>query len=122
MRCGKSCIAYIQSNISLIHCNPSGGGISGLTLILVLKKFMKYENITVDLYEAEPAFTEIGAGISVWERTRYIFNVLGIAENLNKRAVSPPMTFRKSDTKSPVPFNELQISRTSACLTSRARS
>ncbi|EKM60416.1 uncharacterized protein PHACADRAFT_246354 [Phanerochaete carnosa HHB-10118-sp] len=86
-----------------------GGGIGGLTLALVLKKFMTSSTFTVDLYEAEPSFTEIGAGITVWQRTRSVFASLGLQATLENRALSPPMTLRKSDTKEPFVFHTLVI-------------
>lgn len=89
----------------------SGGGISGLSLALVLKKFMTSSTLTVDLYEAESAFTEVGAGITVWQRTRSIFASLGLQAALDNRAVSPPMKMRKSDTKEPFAFHTLVIPR-----------
>jgi salicylate hydroxylase len=98
-----------------VHCTTelvlSGGGLGGLTLALVLKKYMVSPNITIDLYEAEPAFVEIGAGITLWQRTRLILNALGLADILEKRAVSPPLTFRKSDTKAPFSFYNLVVPR-----------
>ncbi|EKM60412.1 uncharacterized protein PHACADRAFT_203617 [Phanerochaete carnosa HHB-10118-sp] len=84
-----------------------GGGISGLSLALVLKKFMAPSKLSVDLYEAEPTFTEIGAGITVWHRTRSVFASLGLQAALENRALSPPMTLRKSDTKEPFVFGAL---------------
>ena len=89
----------------------SGGGIGGLSLALVLKKFMAPSALAVDLYEAESEFTEMGAGITVWQRTRSIFASLDLQGALENRAVSPPLTLRKSDTKEPFAFHTLVIPR-----------
>ena len=58
---------------------PSGGGIGGLTLAYALSKS---PDIHVDIYEAASKFTEIGAGIGVWWRTRQILKSLGLEEDL----------------------------------------
>ncbi|KAL5530919.1 hypothetical protein ACEPAG_3795 [Sanghuangporus baumii] len=85
-----------------IHVAICGGGIGGLSLAVVLGKYC--DDIHVDLYEALPEFTEIGAGISVWKRTWFIMQELGLDEMLGKMAVQPPFDelrpgfcFRKSD-------------------------
>jgi salicylate hydroxylase len=57
----------------------SGGGIGGLTLAYALSKS---SDIHVDVYEAASKFTEIGAGIGVWWRTRQILKSLGLEEDL----------------------------------------
>lgn len=93
-----------------------GGGISGLALALVLKTFANPEALAFDLYEAGSAFTEIGAGITVWHRTRSIFSALGLQAALKDRAVSPPFTLRKSDTKDPFAFHTLTIPHGSMAL------
>ncbi|GJE90596.1 FAD/NAD-binding domain-containing protein [Phanerochaete sordida] len=93
-----------------------GGGISGLSLALVLKRFASPEALTLDIYEAGPVFTEIGAGITVWHRTRSIFASLGIEEALKNRVVSPPFTLRKSDTKEPFGFHTMDIPHGSMAL------
>ena len=67
----------------------SGGGPGGLALAVVLGKFGA--NVDIDLYEALPQFTEIGAGISVWKRTWFIIKALGLDETLGKLAVRPPV-------------------------------
>ena len=61
--------------------SPSGGGVGGLTLAFALSKS---PNIRVDVYEAASKFTEIGAGISVWWRTRQVLKSLGLEEDVNR--------------------------------------
>jgi hypothetical protein len=56
----------------------SGGGIGGLTLAFALSKS---PDISVDIYEAASKFTEIGAGIGVWWRTRQVLKSLGLEED-----------------------------------------
>ncbi|EJC99819.1 FAD/NAD-binding domain-containing protein [Fomitiporia mediterranea MF3/22] len=79
-----------------------GGGIGGLSLAVIIGKHCK--DVKIDLFEALPQFTEIGAGISVWKRTWFIMKELGLDETLGKMAVEPPvdeikpsLCFRKSD-------------------------
>lgn len=78
-----------------------------------MKKYITGSNITVDLYEAGAEFNEVGAGITLWERTRSIFRILSLAEAIEQRAVSPPFTYRKSDTKEPFSFHKMEIPRAS---------
>ena len=72
-----------------VRCLISGGGIGGLSLAVVLGKFCR--DIEIDLYETLPRFTEIGAGISVWKRTWFIMQELGLDQILGKMAVQPPV-------------------------------
>ena len=67
----------------------SGGGVGGLSLAVVLGKYCS--DINIDLYEALPQFTEIGAGISIWKRTWVILKELGLDVGLEKLAVEPPV-------------------------------
>ena len=71
----------------------SGGGIGGLTLAAVLGRFA--QDIHVDIYESDPEFNEIGAGISVWRRTWRIMEIVGLDKALLELAINPP-----SDIKS----------------------
>jgi len=59
--------------------NTSGGGIGGLTLAFALSKSPE---IQVDVYEAASKFTEIGAGIALWWRTRQVLKSLGLEEDI----------------------------------------
>lgn len=86
-----------------------GGGIGGLFLALVLKKYAGSKNLVVDIYEAGPKFTEIGAGITIWGRSRSLINTVGLGDALEKRAVVPSMTFRKSDTQEPFEWHNLFV-------------
>ncbi|EJC99781.1 FAD/NAD-binding domain-containing protein [Fomitiporia mediterranea MF3/22] len=79
-----------------------GGGIGGLSLAVVIGKYCK--DVEIDLFEGLPQFTEIGAGISVWKRTWFIMQELGLDETLGKLALEPPVDeikpgfcYRKSD-------------------------
>ncbi|THH03321.1 hypothetical protein EW145_g6353 [Phellinidium pouzarii] len=85
--------------INLAIC---GGGPGGLALAVVLNKYCN--DIHIDLYESASQFTEIGAGISVWMRTWFIMQSLGLDASLGEMAVQPPVNepkpgfvFRKSD-------------------------
>ncbi|KAK7682311.1 hypothetical protein QCA50_014514 [Cerrena zonata] len=94
----------------------AGGGIAGLTLALVLKKFKNDKNIVIDLYEARHKFSESGAGITAWLRTRSIFDTLGLGENFEKRTASPRMMFRKGNNQDPFFFYEFEVPHGSATL------
>lgn len=50
-----------------------------MTLAYALSKF---PDIRVDVYEAASKFTEIGAGIGVWWRTRQVLKSLGLEEDI----------------------------------------
>lgn len=86
-----------------------GGGIGGLFLALVLKKLASSPKLTVDVYEAESAFAEVSAGITLWQRTRSIFSSFGLGGALDNRIISPPLILRKSDTKKPLTFHTFDI-------------
>lgn len=87
----------------------SGGGIGGLCLAVVLKKFIGTKDITIDVYEADAKFAELGTGVTIWERTRSILRTLGMADAFDRRMVSAPVTFRKSDTQEPFDFHNLVV-------------
>jgi hypothetical protein len=57
----------------------SGGGVGGLTLAYALSRS---PDIRIDVYEAASKFTEIGAGIGVWWRTRQVLKYLGLEEDI----------------------------------------
>ncbi|KAI0294489.1 salicylate hydroxylase [Multifurca ochricompacta] len=61
-------------------CIPhSGGGVGGLTVAYALSKS---PHIHIDIYEAASKFTEIGAGINVWWRTRQVLKTLGLEDDV----------------------------------------
>ncbi|KAK7693984.1 hypothetical protein QCA50_003559 [Cerrena zonata] len=84
-----------------------GGGIGGLALALILKRFAGAKPLAVDLYEAESDFTEIGAGITLWDRPRSIFYELGLEDELKPLIRDGGLVCRKSDTPQPFVFHEL---------------
>jgi NAD(P)-binding Rossmann-like domain len=63
----------------LIQLLLSGGGVGGLTLAYALSKS---PDIRIDVYEAASKFTEIGAGIGVWWRTKQVLTSLGLEEDI----------------------------------------
>jgi len=90
----------VSKNIRVAIC---GGGIGGLSLAVVLQKFSK-KDIQIDLYEAKDKFAEIGAGLTIWKRTWYIIQALGLDKALGEMAIQPPVeeptpsfTFRRAD-------------------------
>lgn len=65
----------------------SGGGIGGLTLAAVLNKNC---DILVDIYEAKPVISTIGAGIAIWKRSWQVLQDLGLEEEIAKRKLPLP--------------------------------
>ncbi|KZV60918.1 FAD/NAD(P)-binding domain-containing protein [Peniophora sp. CONT] len=56
-----------------------GGGPGGLALAISISKFSHPKApIVVDLYEAQPEIGTVGAGITIWPRTRALLNELGV--------------------------------------------
>ncbi|KAF8438428.1 hypothetical protein L210DRAFT_3761357 [Boletus edulis BED1] len=87
--------------MSTLHVSICGGGIGGLTLAVVVGK---YGTHPVEIFEAGPTITTIGAGISFFGRTMDIMKDLGLYDELVKMAIGPPQEnigpiFRKSDQK-----------------------
>lgn len=67
----------------------SGGGIGGLALAIVLYKYSN-SSLCIDLYESTAEFSQVGAGVTIWERTWYIFKLLGLDEDLEDAGVMLP--------------------------------
>lgn len=67
----------------------------------------KHGNLPVEIFEAGPAITTVGAGISFFGRTMDIMEEMGLYDELVQMAIGPPkentgsLTFR--------PFINLQI-------------
>lgn len=59
-----------------------GAGIVGLTLAVALNAFDKDHKFAVDIYEATPELSEIGAGINVWPRIWQILKEIGLEHTL----------------------------------------
>ena len=60
----------------------SGGGPGGLALAMAISKFNDPNNpVAVDLYESQPSIGTVGAGISVWPRTRALLKQLGLMKH-----------------------------------------
>ncbi|EPS95228.1 hypothetical protein FOMPIDRAFT_1054391 [Fomitopsis schrenkii] len=84
-----------------------GAGIAGLALATVLGKYEQKESpLEVDIYERHPGITTFGAGISVWQRTWRVMQLLGIDDQLAqaserppKREVGPGFIYRRADRK-----------------------
>lgn len=67
-----------------------GAGIVGLTLAVALNEFDKDRKFAIDIYEATPELSEIGAGINVWPRTWQILKQFGLEETLTPLFDHPP--------------------------------
>ncbi|KAF8656075.1 hypothetical protein AX16_002775 [Volvariella volvacea WC 439] len=93
------------------HVAICGGGIGGLATAVA---FAKYPDITVDIYEAAPKFSEVGAGIGVWPRIWKTLAKLGIDEELAQVTALKPtynevdtFIFRKADQPEGLDFYKL---------------
>ncbi|KDQ57219.1 hypothetical protein JAAARDRAFT_157371 [Jaapia argillacea MUCL 33604] len=88
-----------------------GGGVGGLTFAVALSG---YPDIAVDIYEAANTFTEMGAGIGMWPRTRKIMRSLGLEDGVKKLGKctefgqsAPVFHYRKSDQPEGFDFFDL---------------
>ncbi|KAF9239489.1 hypothetical protein BU15DRAFT_61993 [Melanogaster broomeanus] len=83
---------------STFRVSICGGGIGGLTLALVIGK---YSTIPVDVFEAGPQITTVGAGITLSGTTMDVMKELGLYEEFLQVAVvfqeNTGPIFRKSD-------------------------
>lgn len=70
-----------------IHAYHRGGGIAGLTFALALCKGC--HDVVIDVYEAGPKFSEVGAGLNMWPRVLEIFRDFGIEDDLKQYVESP---------------------------------
>lgn len=68
----------------------SGAGLAGLTLAVALDAFDKDQKFAIDIYEAAPELSEIGAGIVVWPRTIKMMEQFGVADTLIPFLDRPP--------------------------------
>jgi hypothetical protein len=66
----------------------SGAGIGGLALAITVGKFNP--NLVVDLYEAGPEISTVGAGISLWKRAWEIAEYIGLDQALLEKSMSSP--------------------------------
>ena len=63
---------------------------AGLTAAIAISHFSSgRKDIVIDLYEASPTFTEVGAGIGMYRRTWRVVKALGLEEGLRKVAKAP---------------------------------
>jgi salicylate hydroxylase len=86
---------------STFHVSICGGGIGGLTLALVIGK---YGNLPVEIFEAGPTITTIGAGIGFFKSALDIMKDMQLYDEVIKMAIEPPKEndgpcFRKSDQR-----------------------
>jgi hypothetical protein len=73
---------YFDPNFLL----TSGAGIGGLVLAIVIGKFNP--NLAIDLYEAGPEISTVGAGIGIWRRTWDIAQDMGLDQVLFEKSLS----------------------------------
>lgn len=80
-------------------CDPttdivrSGCGISGLALAAFISKFSEQTSggrIAVDIYEAKPEVSTIGAGVAIWKRSWQVLQGLGFEEEIVKKGFKVP--------------------------------
>lgn len=76
---------------STLTCAHSGAGIAGLALATVLGKYEQKDSpLEVNIYERHTGITTFGAGISVWQRTWRVMQLLGIDDQLARASERPP--------------------------------
>ena len=81
VQCNVGRLAHTLTQI--VTC--SGAGIAGLALATVLGRFVPKESpLEVNIYERHTGITTFGAGISVWQRTWRVMQLLGIDDQLAK--------------------------------------
>ncbi|KAH9920776.1 uncharacterized protein B0H18DRAFT_1086308 [Fomitopsis serialis] len=82
-----------------------GAGIAGLALATVLGKYEQKDSpLEVTIYERQPEMAVFGAGISVWQRTWRVMQLLGIDDQLARaserppvKAIGPGFVYRRAD-------------------------
>ncbi|KAJ7717963.1 hypothetical protein B0H16DRAFT_1798522 [Mycena metata] len=84
-----------------------GCGISGLSVAAFISNFGKdtsQARIAVDIYEAKPEVSTLGAGVAIWKRSWQVLQNLGFEEDIVAKGFKVPKdgesrgpTFRKSD-------------------------
>ncbi|KAF7350707.1 FAD NAD-binding domain-containing protein [Mycena sanguinolenta] len=85
----------------------AGCGIGGLALAAFINSFTQErhgDRIAIDIYEAKPEVSTIGAGVAIWKRSWRVLQDLGFEEEIVKRGFKVPKDgesrgpiFRKSD-------------------------
>ncbi|GJE93249.1 FAD-dependent monooxygenase [Phanerochaete sordida] len=84
-----------MANDHKFHIAIVGGGIVGLTFAIALHK--SGAPVDVDIYEAAPAFGEVGAGMAFLPRMWDAMRVLGLEEQLRpKTGAGKPFRFSKA--------------------------
>ncbi|KAJ6530259.1 hypothetical protein B0H19DRAFT_1384735 [Mycena capillaripes] len=85
----------------------SGCGIGGLALAAFISRLTEENSksrIAVDIYEAKPEVSTIGAGVAIWKRSWQVLQDLGFEEDIVKKGFKVPKdgesrgpVFRKSN-------------------------
>ncbi|KAI0261374.1 hypothetical protein BC834DRAFT_1008528, partial [Gloeopeniophorella convolvens] len=66
-----------------------GAGPAGVTLAAAIARYADPAHpIAVDLYDSAPAIGTVGAGIALWQRTRWVLNEMGLMDRLAKDLAS----------------------------------
>ncbi|KAF7333435.1 FAD NAD-binding domain-containing protein [Mycena venus] len=71
----------------------AGCGIGGLALAAFISRFTKENSdgrITVDIYEAKPEVSTIGAGVAIWKRSWQVLQDLGFEAEFIKKGFKVP--------------------------------
>ncbi|KAJ7080838.1 FAD/NAD-binding domain-containing protein [Mycena epipterygia] len=84
-----------------------GCGIGGLALAAFINRFTEENSagrLAVDIYEAKPEISTLGAGVAIWKRSWQVLQDLGFEEDIVKKGFKVPQDrefrgpiFRKSD-------------------------
>ncbi|KAF9051513.1 hypothetical protein BJ165DRAFT_1340332, partial [Panaeolus papilionaceus] len=98
-----------------------GGGIGGLTAAVALSHSKTDQDIDIDVYEAAPKLTQVGAEISIWPRAWDVLRSFDLGEELLQRlpeeqrlkaregSTGIGFSFRKSDQKYGEDFCDLEV-------------
>uniref|UniRef100_D8QB72 FAD-binding domain-containing protein n=1 Tax=Schizophyllum commune (strain H4-8 / FGSC 9210) TaxID=578458 RepID=D8QB72_SCHCM len=93
-----------------------GAGIGGLSVVRAIERFCDMSKLDVHLYEAAAQISEIGAGLSIWQRVYDILTDLGLESDMREcldnaetdcEQSPSAFTFRKSDQPEGVTFKEV---------------
>lgn len=89
-----------------------GGGIGGLALVLAMQRFCKMSDFDVHVYESATQISQIGAGITVWQRTFELLSDMGMEEDfaaLRPEDEKMSFTCRKSDQPEGKTFRDIEM-------------
>ncbi|KAJ6460475.1 hypothetical protein C8R47DRAFT_955072, partial [Mycena vitilis] len=85
----------------------SGCGIGGLALAAFISRFTQEKSggsIAVDIYEAKPEVSTIGAGVAIWKRSWQVLQDLGFEEDIVRKGFNVPKDGECRSRRAFLPF------------------